>query len=86
MDEARCRPLIVLEDSDEDFDTLREATQSAGLRNQIHRAHTGESCLALVRASAVPPAVVLLDLNTPGMDGRGALRELKEDPALRVLP
>lgn len=86
MDEARHRALIVLEDSDEDFETLREATQSAGLHNEVHRATTGEGCLALVRAAAVRPAMVLLDLNTPGMDGRGALRELKEDPVLRELP
>lgn len=86
MDEARGRPLIVLEDSDEDFDTLREAAQMLGRHNQIHRAATGEDCLALLRTAAPQPAMVLLDLNTPGMDGRGALREIKEDPALRELP
>lgn len=86
MDKARRRPLLVLEDSDEDFDTVREAIQVAGLPNQVQRATTGDDCLALLRSGANRPAIVLLDLNTPGRDGRDALREIKSDPALSSVP
>lgn len=86
MLEARQRPLLVVEDSDEDFDTVREASQAAGLTNQIYRAPTGEVCLSLLRAGTFRPSVVLLDLNTPGLDGRDTLNEIKRDPALRELP
>lgn len=83
---ARHRPLLVLEDSDEDFDTLQEARRNAGLPNEIQRATTGEECLELLRRSEVRPAMVLLDLNTPGLDGRETLQAIKQDPALRTLP
>jgi CheY-like chemotaxis protein len=86
MTEACHRPLLVLEDSDDDFDTLEEARRAAGLRNEVRRAITGEACLELLRDGSVWPAVVLLDLNTPGLDGRATLQEIKQDPALRSLP
>jgi CheY-like chemotaxis protein len=79
-------PVFVLEDSDEDFDTVQEAWRAAGLTNAIHRAKTGDHFLALLRASPTRPALVLLDLNTPGLDGRETLREIKSDPSLHDLP
>jgi CheY-like chemotaxis protein len=83
------KPVLILEDSDEDFETAREAAGKAGLRNEFRRATTGDDCLTMLRgggAEAVRPAVVILDLNTPGTDGREALREIKADPQLRHLP
>ena len=32
------------------------------------------------------PSLILLDLNMPRLDGRGALRQIKSDPALRSIP
>jgi CheY-like chemotaxis protein len=32
------------------------------------------------------PGIILLDLNMPRMDGREALREIKNDPDLRRIP
>lgn len=32
------------------------------------------------------PGLILLDLNMPKKDGREALREIKQDPALRTIP
>lgn len=77
---------MVLEDSDEDFDTVREAMRSGGFPNEIHRTSTGEDCLSFLRTSAIIPALLLLDLSTPGLDGRETLREIKADPALRQQP
>jgi CheY-like chemotaxis protein len=36
--------------------------------------------------SAPRPGVILLDLNLPRKDGREALREIKQDPELRLIP
>jgi len=81
------RTVLVLEDSDEDFDTVQEALDQAKLPNALRRATTGDSCLELLQRSGAPrPAFVLLDLNTPGLDGREALREIRADDKLASLP
>lgn len=81
--------VLIVEDSDEDYDTLQEAVRRAGLPADLRRAVTGDECLAVLRgvgAEAVRPALVLLDLNTPDTDGRETLEEMKADPALRRYP
>ncbi len=79
-------PILVVEDSDEDFDTVLDALHNLGLACEIHRAITGDACLNLLRGAALNPCMVLLDLNIPGTDGRVALREIKSDPVLRAIP
>lgn len=83
------RPVLVVEDSDEDFDTLGEAARRAGVVHQLRRTTTGDGCLTLLRGEGVArihPALVLMDLNTPGTDGREALVVIKADPVLRAVP
>ena len=36
--------------------------------------------------AAPAPAIILLDLNLPGTDGREVLKEIKSDPGLRMIP
>ena len=84
------RPILVVEDSDEDFATVLDAAKRRGVPNEILRAASGDECLQLLRAPARTqnevPALILLDLNTPRDDGRDALREIKQDERLRALP
>ena len=84
------QPVVVVEDSDEDFDTFQTAVKSVGLSNKIFRATSGGSCLELLRSTknrlTCRPAFVLMDLNTYGMDGRDALETIKTDPELKILP
>lgn len=80
-------PIIIVEDSDEDFDTVVQAVRKAGILADVQRARTGGGCLDLLRgAIAVRPALVLMDLNTPGTDGREALAAIKGDDALKLFP
>jgi CheY-like chemotaxis protein len=84
--------VVVLEDSDEDFDSVREAAQRLGLTaDDVSRATTGEECMKLLRghgngAAPIRPTFVLLDLNTPGLDGRDALSEIRSDALLNSIP
>jgi CheY-like chemotaxis protein len=86
----RLRPILVVEDSDEDFATVLDAAKRSGVTNEIRRVTSGEACLQLLRASKenknTVPSLILLDLNTPSDDGRDALREIKQDERLRALP
>lgn len=82
--------IMVVEDSDEDFETVLEAARSLGLRHEIRRATSGEECLRLLgeneRERRKNPSLVLLDLNTPLSDGRDALRSIRQNERMRALP
>jgi CheY-like chemotaxis protein len=86
----RKRSILVVEDSDEDFATVQDAAQRAGLTQAVVRATSGDACLRLLRGDmrgrTAAPLLVLLDLNTPGDDGREALREIRKDAALKTMP
>ena len=41
---------------------------------------------ALAAAFAAPPHLIVLDVMMPGLDGLGALRQLKENPATQNIP
>lgn len=41
---------------------------------------------ALTQATAATPQLIVLDIMMPGLDGLGALRHLKNDPATRNIP
>jgi CheY-like chemotaxis protein len=81
------RPVLVVEDSEEDFQTVLDAGRQAGLAHPVVRASSGSECLRLLRgAPRCRALLVLLDLNTHGDDGREALRMIRADDALRALP
>jgi CheY-like chemotaxis protein len=82
--------VLVVEDSDEDFDTALTAARAAGVTQEIRRVLTGDDCLLVLQGAAGPIkeqfALVLLDLNTPHGDGRQALEQINADALLRAIP
>lgn len=86
--------ILVVEDSDEHFESIRRAFKKTGITNPVHRCSDGDEALdylfrrgEFADPTAAPrPAVMLLDLNLPGTDGRDVLDQLKADGELRVLP
>jgi CheY-like chemotaxis protein len=89
MSERREGPVVVVEDSDDDWDTILTVAREAGVDKRLQRAVSGEAGLERLRASerdGLAPAFVLLDLNLPGIDGRDVLVAIKADPDLRCLP
>lgn len=86
----RARHILVVEDSKEDFDTVKDAAQRSGILHPIVRATSGGECLRLLRSATgnrhALPLLLLLDLNTPGDDGRDVLRDICQEEALSTLP
>jgi len=79
--------VILVEDSDEDADTLEQAVLRCAAKVQLRRVPTGDACMALLQQPRTAlPALVLMDLNTPGTDGRETLRMIKSDPSLSTIP
>ncbi|TDN37088.1 response regulator [Hymenobacter sp. UV11] len=87
------KPVLVVEDSAEDFTALGRAFRKHALQNPVLRCEDGDQALAYLQGygkavgwPATLPAIVLLDLNLPGTDGRAVLDILKKDPLLHSIP
>jgi CheY-like chemotaxis protein len=86
------RTILVVEDSDDDFDAVtRVFRRELAIENPLHRCEDGKDALQFLSegGNAGPgalPAVILLDLNLPGIDGRQVLDEVKRDERLRLIP
>ncbi len=88
------QPILLVEDSPEDYETALRGLRRAGFSSQVFRCEDGEEALDFLYfrgAYAEPgkakrPKMILLDLNLPGTDGREVLVEIKRDPNLRTIP
>jgi len=82
---SAARRLVMLVDDDADY---REAASAVlGLAGYaVVPAGTGLEALRLLEASAVRPALILLDLAQPILNGRQFLHEQRRRPALAGIP
>ena len=84
---------LVVEDNDNDALLLRRAFTKARVLNPVHVVKNGEEAIAYLggtgrysnRAEFPLPALVLLDLKMPGLDGFDVLRWIRQEPELRAL-
>jgi CheY-like chemotaxis protein len=87
-------PLLIVEDSNEDFEAFQRFLHQSSAIIPIHRCVNGDQALAFLyntgiyanRKSAPRPKLVLLDLNLPGTDGREVLCQIKRDEHLKTIP
>jgi CheY-like chemotaxis protein len=88
------RPILIVEDSDEDFEATMWAFQKSRFDIPVIRCKDGEDALSHLenlhkcgeeKPSAVP-AIILLDLNLPRTDGREVLKRIKSSVGLSSLP
>ena len=74
--------ILLVEDNEMNRDMLSRRLQRRGY--EVVTAVDGESGLALTRTET--PALILMDMSLPGVDGWEATRQLKADPATRAIP
>ncbi|MEZ0225465.1 MAG: response regulator [Alphaproteobacteria bacterium] len=84
---ARQGPVLVVEDSLDDFEATQRAFRKAGLDKKIEHLNSGEEALRYLRTPGNSwPSLILLDLNMPGMGGRKTLEFIKKDDSLKDIP
>jgi two-component system, cell cycle response regulator DivK len=74
--------ILIVEDNEKNRKLVRDVLQFKGYRTLD--AETGEIGLTLARETL--PALVLMDIQLPGMSGIDALGHLRADPATRHIP
>ena len=53
---------------------------------EVSHISDGMTALAVLRRAPTLPDLILLDLNLPGLDGRGVLSEIRSDERLKQIP
>jgi CheY-like chemotaxis protein len=85
--------ILLAEDNLNDVELTLSALEELHLANEVVVARDGQEALDYLYARHTfqtrdngNPAVVLLDLKMPKVDGLEVLRQIKSDPALRMIP
>ncbi|MCC6662782.1 MAG: response regulator [Sorangiineae bacterium PRO1] len=88
------RPILLVEDNPDDEALALRAFRKQGLSNHVVVARDGVEALDYLLSTGAhagrspdgDPAVVLLDLKLPKIDGLEVLRRLRADPSARFTP
>ena len=85
--------ILMVEDDPKDVELTLTALEDYNLANEVVVAHDGEEALDYLYGrgqykmrSGDNPAVLLLDLKLPKVDGLEVLRQIKSDEKLRMIP
>lgn len=88
--DARSRPILLVDDNSADAELTVWAFTKNGITNPVIVARDGVEALELLHPGdgrrGLEPAIVLMDINMPRMDGLETLREIRAHPATRTLP
>ena len=87
-------PVLLIEDNLDDVELTRLAFAEAGIRHPLVVANDGALALDWLNARGAYadrdpmdlPALVLLDLNLPKLDGREVMQAIRANPVTRDLP
>lgn len=74
--------ILIIEDHEKNRKLMREILHVKGYRTQ--EAETAEEGIRVAREAQ--PALILMDIQLPGMDGFAALEALRADAATRAIP
>lgn len=82
-------PILLVEDNPVDLDLTLRAFAKRKLVNRVNVARDGADALSWIprwESGEDRPALILLDLKLPKVDGLEVLRQLKAHPILRAIP
>jgi two-component system response regulator len=79
--------ILLVEDNPDDEALTKRAFAANNIHNEIHVARDGAAALEFLFADGgVLPAVILLDLKLPKIDGLEVLRRVRADGRTKLLP
>jgi CheY-like chemotaxis protein len=87
-------PVLVVDDDENDVSLISRAFERGGLQNELQVAKGGAFAMAYLKGEPPyhdpkkhpRPALVLLDINMPGVDGFEVLKWIRGQPSLVHLP
>jgi CheY-like chemotaxis protein len=89
----KLKTILLVEDNQNDIDLTLRAFKEYNLANNVEVVHDGVEAMDYLRFQGKfkernpgNPAVVLLDLKMPRMDGIEVLAEIRNDPSLKLIP
>lgn len=85
------RHILLVEDNTDDVELTIMALEQSGILNEVKVARDGEEALRMLLGTGSQehsklPAVVLLDLNMPKINGLEVLKEIRSNERTRRLP
>lgn len=95
MSETVYPSFLIVEDSDEDYAALERILKRArsGVPIRLQRCVSAEQVLSILNAPLLPdkplpdlPALIVLDLNLPGLNGKAVLEAVRQHPRMKRTP
>jgi two-component system response regulator len=81
------RPILLVEDSADDQELISRALRRANVANPVIFANDGQEALYVLHGEGQPlPALVLLDLKLPRINGFEVLAKVRAHPRTKNLP
>jgi CheY-like chemotaxis protein len=82
-------PIVLVEDNEDDIVLTRRALSRNKIGNPLVIARDGAEALELLlgaNGDSINPAIILLDLQLPKVDGLSVLKRLRADPRTSLTP
>jgi two-component system, response regulator len=83
-------PILLVEDNPDDEDLTRRAFERSNVANELDVVRDGQQALDYLFGNGTPakpaPALILLDLKLPKVDGLEVLKRIRESSSTKLIP